>query len=500
MKKTRFLTDILFPAPVLSGILASQALAALWVCANNRALFGKLSLLAAEGYLTVPNPITAPLLKTFGAAFWGGLFFTLTMGAGISVFAFFLSWALFRLYPGDNGRPAAIILGSVFAFIALFVNTAGLAVYPTLIVLLAPAPVILLTRLWARRLPPGPLSFKFAACFFVPLVILGFLWGRHKDDKLFDHLRDDVLLSSGAGICVVDFYYRYTLYAAEIIKPLKARQEKTVRIEGTTDPSTLATLRLALVNKDWLPVKGKGPVDLEIGLRDGKLSLAHGGKVFAGMPVGDFLQNPQKHLEEFSDARDRMGPTRTLCKAGLLLGFPLVLYIIGFGLVRALLGLAAPPIAAAGLTGALGVVLGVALLLPVSNAAKARNRDIRYLMASRSVSERLTGLRLAVEKNIPVCRLPGFDEALKSPVMVERRWAAAALAVGDCPSATSRLVALTKDPHPYVRCHAVLALSQLGSTYVTYALIDLLKTSDHWYLEWYAYNAARSLGWHQKEE
>jgi len=204
-------------------------------------------------------------------------------------------------------------------------------------------------------------------------------------------------------------------------------------------------------------------------------------------------------LAEISKKADKMAASRTFMGFGLLFGFPLVLYTAGFGFVCALAGLLLSPKAASVGTGLTGIALGLLLLLPLNSASKARSRDIRELVASGSRSERLTGLRLASEKGIPVCSLAGFDRILEKGSIVERRWAAEALASEGCPEAGEMLARLLKDPHPYVRCHAVLSLSRIGASYAENALLEIMQTSDHWYLQTYSYSAARSLGWHQKE-
>ncbi|MBI5844450.1 MAG: HEAT repeat domain-containing protein [Deltaproteobacteria bacterium] len=499
MTRKRFLSDLMFPAPILAGMLVCHVFSTLWVYAANSGLYEKMALLAKSGYVTVPNPVTAPLLKTFATAFYGGLFFTFTLGAGLCVLSFFLFRFWFRFFPRAPKKVAAALFSGIFLLIAVFLNKDGFVLFPTLIALSVPATVILISALVARYSGSSP-SLLMSTFFIVPLVILSLAWGGHKDDDLFDHLRDDVLLSGGPGIAFVDFYYRYTLYPTEPIKPLAARLIKSARITGQAQPATLAPIYRALIKNDYLPVKSEGPVDLSLNVKGSVVTLSGGGKIIDEIGLQAFVQKPDRHLSEFSKKLDNMAASRTFMGFGLLFGFPLVLYSLCFGFVSALVGLMLAPAPASFATGLLGVVLGLLLLFPLSSASKARDRDIRELIASGSRSERLTGLRQASEKGIPVCNLAGFDKILKSSAIVERRWAAEALASGGCPETGQMLAGLLNDPHPYVRCHAVLSLSRIGASYATDTLLDILRTSNHWYLETYSYSAARSLGWHQQAQ
>ena len=87
---------------VIIGLLISQIISTLMVYYSNKTLFNKCEMLILSGYLVVPNQIVAQGLTKPGPAFWGGLFFTLSVGAGAIVLSFFLAviWKFF--YPNDR--------------------------------------------------------------------------------------------------------------------------------------------------------------------------------------------------------------------------------------------------------------------------------------------------------------------------------------------------------------------------------------------------------------
>ena len=83
---------------LLPGLAAAQALATLQVYLSNAELYGKLVSIKAAGYMILPNQQVMNGLREFGPAFFGGLFFTLTAGAGISILSLAVIWAWDRLF------------------------------------------------------------------------------------------------------------------------------------------------------------------------------------------------------------------------------------------------------------------------------------------------------------------------------------------------------------------------------------------------------------------
>ena len=70
----------------------------LHVYISNIKLFNKISQIADAGYLIVPNENILSGMKDIGPAFLGGLFFTLSAGAGITVLITALVWIWDKLF------------------------------------------------------------------------------------------------------------------------------------------------------------------------------------------------------------------------------------------------------------------------------------------------------------------------------------------------------------------------------------------------------------------
>src|SRR4030042_239594 len=89
---------ISYPAKALFlGLILAQIIATFHIYGSNLCVHRNLSHISKAGYLIVPNQKSLPLLLEWGPAFWGGLFFSLSVGAGLSVLAIAPAWIWVRL-------------------------------------------------------------------------------------------------------------------------------------------------------------------------------------------------------------------------------------------------------------------------------------------------------------------------------------------------------------------------------------------------------------------
>ena len=86
---------------LLIGLGIAQVIAFFQVYQSNIELHRTVSTLYDAGYLTVPNQVIANRLQDFWPAFWGGLFFTCSSGAGFSLGAMAAGW-LWSVFCGQN--------------------------------------------------------------------------------------------------------------------------------------------------------------------------------------------------------------------------------------------------------------------------------------------------------------------------------------------------------------------------------------------------------------
>ncbi|MGD9268297.1 MAG: hypothetical protein PVH70_12740, partial [Desulfobacterales bacterium] len=89
----------LYPfSALLVGLVLTQILATAQVYVSNTTLYDSLVAIKNAGYLAIPNPQVMGSLREIGPAFFGGLFFTFSIGAGISFFTLALAWVWNRIF------------------------------------------------------------------------------------------------------------------------------------------------------------------------------------------------------------------------------------------------------------------------------------------------------------------------------------------------------------------------------------------------------------------
>ena len=149
---------------------------------------------------------------------------------------------------------------------------------------------------------------------------------QQTNKDFFRDTRDTLLLSNPMGIAISHFYYRYSLYPAEIIKPLENKTVKSVYI-NITHPGTQADwLRSKLINHDYFPVKKRTTADLIISFQNGSLLLSQSNKQILTSSDTEFFKQPKQVLREFSRLTDRYSFLRHFIYISLLSGPPILLY------------------------------------------------------------------------------------------------------------------------------------------------------------------------------
>ncbi|MBL7102089.1 MAG: hypothetical protein ISS60_04970 [Desulfobacteraceae bacterium] len=357
------LRTICYPATsLLAGLFAAQVIATLQVYLSNKVLYRTLTAINDAGYLAVPNQQIMNSLQEFGPALYGGLLFTLSVGAGLSLLSFAAAWAWDRLF-SRNTIPLIFLLflwaGSLAA-----ANLKGFSPMVSAYFFVIPTVVFWVTlRLMPPQTKPGPWFYRIVP--LIPIALLACLWGTQMDGHLFVDLRDKLLLSNPLGTRITGFYYRYTLYPAEVFKSLDHKTIKTCNLEQIKKRSLKRLLEGKLLNYDYLNTGGDGEVDLTIREEGKTLILENRGEVILRTTANDFLSAPANILKQFSSETDRYPFFRQFTFLSLLIGFPIALYIFLYTILLSLLSrffdLRASSVAAS----ILCVSAGILLLMPV---------------------------------------------------------------------------------------------------------------------------------------
>jgi hypothetical protein len=256
-----------------------------------------------------------------------------------------------------------------------------------------------------------------------------------------------------------------------------------------------------LARHDILVVNSPARVDLTLTQDGSQLMLISAAGDSLQVPFRDFLTRPVHWINNFDKISDRHAPFRRLVFAGLLFGFPVLLFISVYGLIRTVMGIILTSFTATWASSGLCLVIGIILFVPVATdkSAHVPVNSIGPALMSGRWTERVAALRQIAHHKLEIEQYGSYRELLESSLVVERYWLPHALAVSRAERTYHDLLKLTSDTHPNVVCQAFFALGHRGRA----AAIDRIKTqmlsSDHWYIQWYAYRAIRNLGWEQKQ-
>lgn len=494
-----------YPLAVAAGLAACHLPASLWIFSTSQDLAAKMRALASLGFTAVPNEKIWPLLDSFPVAFKSAFFFTLSLGAGLSLLFGFLAWLLLGKSPHRLSGARLAIYAAPAILLLAGLNYKGIVLYPSLFVVFVALAVGLVSGLSARR-GRERTSGLTALLFFAPIIVSAALWvsvTATLGKQLFDSLRDDVLLRNPIGVAVNNWYYRYTLYAAEPFKNMGQQKLKTAVLSDSIDGSVKKSITRALATADYVVLKGEGPVDLVLTREGDKLVFSQSrGKPVVDMPIKEFVQKPLPSMGKYHHALDRHGFFRALTLSCLILGFPMILYYFIFGALARLgsfvLGQKLSLVAAGLAILAFNMLLWMPLYRSVS--AMKNHGDPETLLASEDPALRIAGIRNAIQQRKKVCGLPAFQKLLNQGDIAERRWAVKALGILPCPEAESMLTALLSDENPNVVCLSMHSLKRKGAGERLQVILDILRNSPHWYVQWYAYQAAKGMGWNPEPE
>jgi len=437
-------------AMTCAGILglAATRYSTLHLLAKNRALL-------AAGRVALPGSGHLETMAAWSPALAGGLFFALVLGFGYGSFAYFygLSWRFIpRRYWTMAATPFAIL-----PFMALYRNEWNM--YLALTFISAFAVIFALktqleTTAFSRKALVTPL-----AAFF--LIALGFLpWLALKQGP-FVKVRDAYLLDSSLLRPLNDFYYRWTLYPAEAIKPLDLSTQPGAAVEeGLRDRFCPEAWSLGIV---CMP-KDAPSYDFVVKAEGDRILLAAKESKMYWKP-GDTEANGE-YFKIFADGADPSRILRRTTSISLFILTPLTLLILLAWAVRSVAG---KPATVLGAAAVLAVIIGY---MGMPDRADA----LRYRLFSGE------GTREEI-----LAALKDADPAL--------RFYGAKAAGADPRGYPTELMRALDDEVVNVRYSAATALGGLDTPESRTRLMAVVAGTDYWYVKYRAYNSLAKLGW-----
>ena len=481
-------------AVLLLGLLVAQGIATLQVYLSNADLHRTLLVLKEAGYLIVPNQQILPRLLSLKSAFWGGLFFTLSVGVFLTFLSWSAVWAWNRLFSRNRLFLYFCLLAWLISLV--MINGKGFCILITLYFLFIPTIVFAAAAklLPQRKSPPGHRSLLL----LVPLLVLALLWGTQTNSSFFVNLRDKLLLSNSIGTTISDFYYDYSYYPAEVFKSLDQKLLKTCSLGNIHRKPVEQALERILIAYDYLPVDGAHHAAHLVVREDNHLLLfQHNGNTVLQTSLQEFTANPSKVLAEFSQKTDLCSPFRRFTLFSLLVSLPLVLYAVCFSLVFSVSSFALNPKISAWVASLFCLFLGTALFFYVQGGVKDEAKDPAQALGSDRWETRVAALKIIERKKLEVGDFEAYPRLMGSSHVAERYWFVRALGSSRRTGTYRDLLGFLDDPNAGVVSMAFYSLGQRKDSRAVPEILKRIETSDDWYNQWYAYRALRNLGWKQ---
>lgn len=486
---------------LLLGLLIAQVLATAQVYHSNLEYCAFLTAVREAGYLAVPNERVSSSLGSFGPAFFGGLFFTLTVGASLTLISFGLAWTWDRLF--SRNRIVLLLLLLLLLLCLAAANVQAPSPLITGYLLFIPVTVF---RFALKGLPAPPRNPSYSnviypfAVILAPVVILLAWKPALVSKERFLDVRDHLLLSNPFGRRLNAFYYENSLYSTRVFDSPRQQVIKGCQLDLTHDPSLYRRVSRALLYQDYLPLGHKVPSDLKITPSGKDLSICHQGQLLLKPSVKEFLRNPHVTLRQYEARTEKhaflMGSTALsiVLLAALLL---LTLTYVPFYLLSGLFWKSTPKSIKTGILWSLAL-LAMLLFFNASDPTDLKvPGHLTKAMKSDRLHTRITALKYVILNQIDISGFPAYQDMLNSPHVPERYWLAKALGRSHTRETHEALHQLLGDSYFNVVCMALDSLGQRGNRADIPPILSKMESSHNWYEQWYAYRALRRLGWNQ---
>jgi hypothetical protein len=473
----------------------AQILATIHVYSSNMVLYDSLVAIKDAGYLAVPNTHIMDRLHQIAPAFLGGLFFTFSIGAGVSLFSFALAWIWNRSFYRQPFFLYFLLLLWLGCLAAL--NFDGVKLFVTFYFLVIP-PVVFVTASKIMSNLNEQNQRPLEIFHLIPVAVLALILAWQIDSRMFTDFRDIYLLSNAVGSRINKFYYTYTLYPAEALKSLNQKMLKTAVIESQKNTATRMLENILLYN-DYIPVMPDNDADLRIEAREDDFILKNHDKPVLRISSKSFFADPHSSISVFEQKSDRWTVFRKITYLSLLTGFPLAIYIIVQAAFSIILGVFLNLRTASVIASVLCFVLCMILLFSfqLNRSRSVSEGHLAEALKSARWQDRVAALKLIDENALEIKQFRAYPALLTSPYVAERYWFVRTLAHSRKPETYEDLLSFLNDSHPNVASMALYALGKRGNSQAIGTIIQVIETSDDWYRQWYAYRALRTLGWRQ---
>jgi HEAT repeat protein len=147
------------------------------------------------------------------------------------------------------------------------------------------------------------------------------------------------------------------------------------------------------------------------------------------------------------------------------------------------------------------IVFAIALasffILVAADRMPANDTIARRFIQSELQNERISAFKYIIRNKEIAHLIDLYDvKQLDKAGVAERYWFANASSLR-AKETFDVLVRQLGDPQANVVCQAIYALGKSNERKALNYIMDVVRKSDHWYIQWYAYRALVNLGWRQ---
>lgn len=487
---------------LMLGLSIAQVLATIQVYVSNTEYYTFLTAVHEAGYLAVPNEHVFSTLRNLGPAFCGGLFFSLTAGAALTILSFSLAWVWDRLF--SRNRIVLLLFSALCILCMVSANVQGFSPLITAYLLFIPVLVFRFTLKWLPEQPDqSHKNILYPVITFLVLPLILIVW-RPSDvsEDLFLDIRDYLLFSNSIGTKVNAFYYKNSLYSTRVLRSHGQQLLRSCRLEGMSDPPLTRQMTGILLARDYLPMGSAVRPDLRIALSDRDLEFFSQDELVLKSSMRDFFRDPAEPLKQFEKRTDRHRFLLGFILFSILFLGALFLFVCvytPFYLISGLFLKSTPRAVKAGILWPVAFLL-VYLAFSASNSESLSDpQELSKAITSDRLHSRITALKHILRNKIDIAAFPAYSIMLNSRHIPERYWLAKALGVSRTPETRESLYRLLDDPHFNVVCMAIDSLGRRGIRADVPRILGKMESSGNWYEQWYGYRAIRRLGWKQKE-
>lgn len=406
-----------------------------------------------QGIMIFPGPATFPLPDSWSAASGSAAFFTLTTGC----LSFSTGYITAGLISGKCGslKKDFIVSALLVLFLSILLVLTGMpGIFP--LSFLMTALVSSIFRLVNNAGHGLKRRIGIIVILFVGVMSVMFFF---RDSGFFTGIRDRLLFGTETGEWIIDFYYKYNLYPAEIIKKPEYRSFRTINADIADIKDNIEvfhSVRHVFEKKGFVFLSGSNAF-YKMSLKNGIIEVISGKKILARVPVETFRDDSSLFFREIYSKSDNATYPRFLVFASFLIGLPFILadlsadFLLSFSLMSKRRFFFIP----------LLICIFIFILIGTKKNSSYTDNELKSMLGSSDNQKKIEAMNFIIRKKrdpdsfmLPHV-IPGKGaprERILYLYLVSRSGGIRRF---------ETISPFADDPYPYVACQAIRFMSQL---------------------------------------